>query len=260
MPRGYGRLLPSQARAPPASLRAAEDGAGPGRAAAPVTLHVYHVTGLDAVRRVNKVLRALGTGAFHTGVEVYGQEYSFGFTDDGGSGVFWCPPGECEAHAYLKSIPMGSVAMSEAQVQSLILQLAEEWQGEDYDLLHCNCCHFSQELCRQLGVGPLPRWVTSLAGTGAAMEDQLHTVKAGAQVAAAKAREAQEGTRDALPTGDAIGLNRRGADGFRRSVSAAVADAAAKVRQRARGVLAICGSHAPSCHNSFQSRSYRRCR
>lgn len=260
MSRRYGRLLPSRTSEPFTSLRAADElpANTVGAVAAPVTLHVYHVTGLDAVRRVNKVLRAFGTGAFHAAVEVYGEEWSFGFTDDGGSGVFACPPRECEAHTYLKSVPMGNVPMPRAEVMKLIQQLAEEWQGEDYDLLHCNCCHFSEELCRRLGVGPLPRWVTNLAGTGAAVGDQLHTVAEGAQAAAAKAREAHEGARETFAASGGAGLRRRSADSIRRlGVCAAVADFSAKVRQRARGVFTR-SSH--SCQASPQSRSYRRCR
>jgi hypothetical protein len=26
--------------------------------------------------------------------------------------------------------------------------MAKEWQGDDFDILRCNCCHFSHELLR----------------------------------------------------------------------------------------------------------------
>merc|ERR1719382_1361532 len=107
---------------------------------------------------MNKVLGAVGTGAFHAGVEVCGREWSFGATDDGDTGVFSCRPRGCDAHSYLKALPMGSTAMSERQVYAVIDRLAAEWQGEDYDLLRCNCCHFSDKLLRELGVGGAPRW------------------------------------------------------------------------------------------------------
>lgn len=44
-----------------------------------VLLHVYDLT--PAISNyVNRIMRPLGAGAFHAGVEVYGQEYSFGQT------------------------------------------------------------------------------------------------------------------------------------------------------------------------------------
>lgn len=39
-----------------------------------------------------------------------------------------------------------------------LLRLAREWQGEDYDILRCNCCHFSNELLRR-GLRPLISWL-----------------------------------------------------------------------------------------------------
>eukprot|EP00913_Durusdinium_trenchii_P009777 g9182.t1 len=61
---------------------------------------------------------------------------------------------------------MGSTFLSQQTVLALIGRLAKEWQGDDYDILRCNCCHFSNELLRRLGLGPLPKQFTNLAGTG----------------------------------------------------------------------------------------------
>merc|ERR1719401_1615130 len=45
--------------------------------------------------------------------------------------------------------------------------MTDEWNGEEYNLLNHNCCHFCDAFCRRLGVGPTPQWVTNLAGAGA---------------------------------------------------------------------------------------------
>jgi len=178
-------MLPSTSpsKRPSSSRKIDRDGA----ALATVTLHIYPVTDKTTIQRVNTVLQAVGTGAFHTGVEVYGTEWSYGATD-GCSGLFACEPGECEAHSYMQAMPVGSTGLTEEEVCDLLRELAAEWQGDDYDILRCNCCHFSQQLCGHLGVGPVPRWVTNLAGHGAAVDDTLHTVVSGAHTAAAKAR------------------------------------------------------------------------
>merc|ERR1719282_274777 len=49
--------------------------------------------------------------------------------------------------------------------------MSKKWLGEDYDLLRKNCCHFSNEFAKRLGVGPIPNWVLNLAGAGATCQD-----------------------------------------------------------------------------------------
>ena len=107
---------------------------------------------------VNRMLGHLHTGAFHTAVEVHGkavsrkclckaQEWSYGYAKKG-TGVFCCAPKECNAHIYLYSVPMGSTCLPPQTVLAMVGRLAKEWQGEDYDILRCNCCHFTDELLR----------------------------------------------------------------------------------------------------------------
>eukprot|EP00929_Paragymnodinium_shiwhaense_P090022 TRINITY_DN5024_c0_g1_i4.p1 TRINITY_DN5024_c0_g1~~TRINITY_DN5024_c0_g1_i4.p1 ORF type:complete len:298 (-),score=68.61 TRINITY_DN5024_c0_g1_i4:243-1067(-) len=163
--------------------------------ATPVVLHIYDVTGHDAITGVNKALKLIGTGAFHGGVEVYGTEWSFGYCEDG-SGVFSCPPRGCDAHSFRQSVDMGATALTEAQVNGLIQRMTAEWPGTGYDLLRRNCCTFSDTLCVELGVGHAPAWVNNLAGAGATLDDGFqaaHTkAKLAAIMAAAKAGEIDE--------------------------------------------------------------------
>lgn len=162
----------------------------------PVTLNIYDVTTNDAVSVVNRALRPLGTGAFHAGVEVNGMEWSYGFSEDEGTGVFQCEPRSCDAHKFRETIEMGNCAMSSSEIEQVIGQLAEQWNGGDYDLLRHNCCHFSDALCRALNVGPAPVWVTNLAGAGATLQNGFQKAASSAQAAAiigaAKAGEIDE--------------------------------------------------------------------
>mmetsp|Transcript_144776 Transcript_144776/g.361041 ORF Transcript_144776/g.361041 Transcript_144776/m.361041 type:complete len:269 (-) Transcript_144776:149-955(-) len=163
---------------------------------AEVVLHIYDVSGAPAIKAVNEALRAVGTGAFHAAVEVYGQEWSYGYLERG-TGVFACPPKGCSAHSYRESLPMGRTPLSLQQFDQLIAQLSQQWPGRDYDLLRHNCCHFSEELCKHLQVPqPFPSWVKNLAGAGATVNHGVTTaVRAGqaaAIIAAAKAGEIDE--------------------------------------------------------------------
>jgi len=136
-----------------------------------VALHIYDVWGYSAVKHLNTVVSLLGTGAFHSAVEVFGVEYSYGYKDDppGASGIFTCEPCKCQAHSYREQVVMGRTEMSELEVESVLEELREEWVGQDYDLLRRNCCHFSDEFCRRLGVGAIPAWVNNLAAAGASL-------------------------------------------------------------------------------------------
>merc|ERR1712232_579380 len=88
---------------------------------------------------------------------------------------------------------MGDTKLSVAEVDTLITKLSGEWPGDSYDLLRRNCCTFSDELCQQLGVGAIPRWVQNLAGAGATLHDGFKKASSEADraaiIAAAKASE-----------------------------------------------------------------------
>ena len=87
--------------------------------AIPVTLHIYHVSTDSRVGAVNEYLEAMGTGAFHAGVEVNGKEWSYGYSPDG-SGVFSCSPKGCKAHVYKDSLEMGECQKSSAEIEAII--------------------------------------------------------------------------------------------------------------------------------------------
>eukprot|EP00449_Zooxanthella_nutricula_P009942 CAMPEP_0198513768 /NCGR_PEP_ID=MMETSP1462-20131121/16266_1 /TAXON_ID=1333877 /ORGANISM="Brandtodinium nutriculum, Strain RCC3387" /LENGTH=478 /DNA_ID=CAMNT_0044243193 /DNA_START=21 /DNA_END=1454 /DNA_ORIENTATION=- len=158
---------------------------------APVTLHIYDVPTHPTGRRVNGVFRALGTGAFHAGVEVYGVEWSFGGNQegDGGTGVFTCQPRGCEGHAYRESIHMGHTPMEEERVRAMIGRISKEWLASDYNILRANCCHFSDLLCQKLQVGAIPSWVRNLSGAVRVLEDRRADLAKAAFHAKEAARE-----------------------------------------------------------------------
>mmetsp|Transcript_129591 Transcript_129591/g.361093 ORF Transcript_129591/g.361093 Transcript_129591/m.361093 type:complete len:201 (+) Transcript_129591:105-707(+) len=145
----------------------------------PVTLNIYDIGRSGKGAALNRVLRPLGTGAFHCGVEVYSIEWSYSDTSSGeGEGIFCCHPRCCEGHNYCESVPMGGTATSEGDVLRLVRVLQKNWTVRDYDTLRQNCCHFSNEFCHRLGVGSIPEWVMNLAGAGAVIADATDNCRA----------------------------------------------------------------------------------
>lgn len=143
----------------------------------PVTLHVYDLGTSEFVQNVNDLLSELNTGAFHVGVEVYGEEYSFAcngnfFGPPGVSptGVTRCRPRCAGGHSYRESVPMGFTRFPRAQVLRIADRMSRQWLGDSYDILALNCGHFAEAFCRELGVAALPSDLTSLADVGLAAE------------------------------------------------------------------------------------------
>jgi hypothetical protein len=142
------------------------------RARVPVTLHVYSVSQSTAIHTINGLLRLLGTGAYHAAVEVYGAEWSYGYTDTG-TGVFECQPGACEMHIYKEKVNLGNLTLSRDEVLGILEEMCGDWLGSDYDLLRKNCCTFCADFVQRLGTKPVPSWVLNLAGTGATAVDAI---------------------------------------------------------------------------------------
>lgn len=58
----------------------------------------------------------------------------------------------------------------------MIKGLKLAWNGRKYDRLHHNCCHFSEELAKALGVGPIPLGVHHLADVGEKLDKKMKDV------------------------------------------------------------------------------------
>jgi len=139
---------------------------------------VYDLGQTFVTRWHNKVTKSYG--AFHTGVEVYGQEWSFGMTfEDWSTGVTWNAPKENPDHTFRETLCMGYTTYSEKQVLQIIHELKMIWKGCTYNVLSRNCHNFSDELCQRLGVAGLPTWVNDLAYTGAEAVEFLDSADSG---------------------------------------------------------------------------------
>lgn len=126
---------------------------------APVVLHVYDLGKGSSMTVMNKMLRIFGTGAYHVAIEVYGEEWSFGYP----GGVFNWPPAENDHHRYCEAIQLGMTALKPNEVKSLVEELEMFWPGDSYHIQRCNCTHFCEEFSKRLGAGSLPFWVKSLS-------------------------------------------------------------------------------------------------
>lgn len=98
------------------------------------------------------------------------KEYAYGGHDRAGlTGVYWTkpktqPPGgtfKCE-------LLHGFTLASPAEIDKIIKEVSEEFQGTAYNLLTKNCNHFTAYLCQRLTGRPGPGWLNRAASIGVA--------------------------------------------------------------------------------------------
>jgi hypothetical protein len=133
-----------------------------------VTLNVYHVSLSSFISGLNKILpKAVVGGAYHAGIEVDGVEWSYGWNEDGTTGVFECAPMMNDAHRFAEAVSLGATPMSPEQVARMLSALEAQWVGKDYNLTTHNCCDYCAEMAQRLGCDPPPQWLNKLARAGA---------------------------------------------------------------------------------------------
>lgn len=118
-----------------------------------VRVSVYDAMKSEKMAAVNTVMYDILQigGVLHTGVEVYGREYCYGFAP-GGSGIICHKPRTHDYHKFRRSVPLGYTALSEDEVLRLLRELRREWRGRDYKIIHQNCNSFSSKLVETLGL------------------------------------------------------------------------------------------------------------
>jgi len=101
-------------------------------------------------------------GIFHTALEVYGLEWSYGR-----DGVEAYQPEGNPHFPYRESIKLGFTPYSVDKVHSIITEeMSPQWIGSEYDVLRHNCCDFVRVLSHRLGGDDVPSWVDRFAGLG----------------------------------------------------------------------------------------------
>ena len=106
---------------------------------APVTLHVYDVSHDKRIRRVNDVTKATWAGGiFHAAIEIYGREYSFGFSNRQLSGIFAGKPRRCPMHRYRELVECSKILSEFGEVCSHKLLVGT--RGKRFFLLSSLAC------------------------------------------------------------------------------------------------------------------------
>jgi len=107
-------------------------------------------------------------GAYHSGLVVAGEEWSFGgHEDERKTGCYRSHPELNDEYMFYKRIIMGRINGSKEQVmrKARSLVLRPEWTGPQYDLIERNCNHFTSDFCWLVMGKRIPDWINQTADT-----------------------------------------------------------------------------------------------
>ncbi|KAL9090699.1 MAG: hypothetical protein Q9165_005187 [Trypethelium subeluteriae] len=121
--------------------------------------------------RVSSILWSLGTSLLHSGVVIGDKEYAFGGHDQPGvSGVYWTRPRlEPPGGTFKLEILHGFSYLPVEDIEGIVREVSQKFQGPSYNLLTKNCNHFTSHLCHRLTSRRAPSWLNRAASIGVAL-------------------------------------------------------------------------------------------
>ncbi len=122
-----------------------------------IFLNIYDINTL------NPWLHPFGLGAYHTSIQFFDTEFSFGFHSGSHSGVYETEPRRSCEGKFRQSISLGTTLLSIEEILDAIEELKVEYIGCSYNLFTKNCNHFTNDLCLKLMNQPIPSYLNRLA-------------------------------------------------------------------------------------------------
>lgn len=125
-----------------------------------IYLIIYDLTSL------NKFLHIAGLGAYHSSVQIFDTEFSYGAHPYKYSGVIESQPNTNKNLFLRKKINMGESHLKLNEINKIITEIKKKYIGSSYDIFFNNCNHFTNELCIQLLNKKIPNYINRLCNLG----------------------------------------------------------------------------------------------
>ena len=102
------------------------------------------------VLSANRALEFLGFGFYHTSLEIFNHEFSYGGHDYDVSGIVVVEAGHSPGLTLKERIPVAISYYSEEEIDEIIKHFGDFWHGSDYDPFNHNCNCFTEKLLSHL--------------------------------------------------------------------------------------------------------------
>ncbi|RKF56423.1 DeSI-like protein sdu1 [Erysiphe neolycopersici] len=121
--------------------------------------------------KLSSILWACGSALLHSGVVINDREYAYGgHHSQGVTGIYYTPPRSIPPGGTFRcEILHGFTIRSPSEIDSIIKEASELFQGTSYNILSKNCNHFTSFLLEKLTNRPGPAWLNRAASIGLAL-------------------------------------------------------------------------------------------
>ena len=110
----------------------------------PIFLNIYDIS------CINRLLRVLGLGIYHTGIQIFDTEFAFYPNNNDHTGVTEEVPCSNKKIKFYRQIKLGETSMSFKEIEEIISELKIEYIASTYDTFDKNCNHFTNEFSKKL--------------------------------------------------------------------------------------------------------------
>jgi deubiquitinase DESI2 len=104
-----------------------------------VYIKIYNV-----VSGVNKALEVMGFGLYHSSINLFDLEFSYGGHDKESSGIVIVEEGNSAGLELKEKLAIGDTYFTSDEIDDIIDGLGEFWHGCDYDPFARNCNNFTE--------------------------------------------------------------------------------------------------------------------
>ena len=127
----------------------------------PIYLNIYHKN------IFSEYLQLVGLGMFHSTIEIFDLEFSFGFCETGMCGITVSKSGISNKMKIKEKIYLGHTHFNLKTIKELIYTISSSWEGSTYNPFIKNCNDFTKDFSTLLleDNAYYPEYVNLLAGS-----------------------------------------------------------------------------------------------
>lgn len=122
-----------------------------------IYLNIYDLTS------INNFLDCIGIGAYHSAIQIFDTEFSFGAHPYNYTGVIENNPHSNKLIRFRKTIFIGNTNLKLNEINKVLTEMKSKYIGNTYDVFKNNCNHFANDISLKLLSKPIPKYINRLS-------------------------------------------------------------------------------------------------